>query len=129
MNALNKIGGFLLAAILLIAVISGLQTGTGRQAGTSVLDAGRAVLAWGGDQISRLGGNVDTAGNLGRAMVIGLIIFTALILLVPATRNGRGFGIAAFGCVLIALLLFQPSIGTSLRDAVSAGPTGTVLVR
>jgi hypothetical protein len=128
-NALNKIGGFLLAAILLIAVISGLQSGTGREAGTSVLDAGRSVLAWAGDQISRVGGNVDTAGNLGRAMVIGLIIFTALIILVPATRAGRGFGIAAFGCVLIALLLFQPSIGTSLRDAVSSGTFGTVLVR
>ena len=129
MNALNKIGGFLLAAILLIAVISGLQTGTGREAGTSVLDAGRSVLAWGGDQVSRVGGNVDTAGNLGRALVIGLIIFTALILLVPATRNGRGFGIAAFGCLLIALLLFQPSIGTSLRDAVSMSASTVVLVR
>ena len=129
MNALNKIGGFLLAGILLIAVITGLQSGTGREAGSSVLDAGRAVAAWAGDQISRVGGNVDTAGNLGRALVIGLIIFTALILLVPATRNGRGFGAAAFGSLLIALLLFQPSIGTSLRDAVSSAPTGTVLVR
>jgi hypothetical protein len=128
-NALNKIGGFLLAAILLIAVISGLQTGTGREAGSSVLDAGRSVVAWAGDQISRLGGNVDTAGNLGRALIIGLIIFTALILLVPSTRNGRGFSIAAFGCILISLLLFQPSIGTSLRNAVSSAPTGTVLVR
>lgn len=128
MNALNKIGGFLLAAILVIAVISGLQTGTGREAGSSVLDAGRSVAAWTGDQISRLGGNVDTAGNLGRAAVIGLIIFTVLILLVPGTRSGRGFGIAAFGCVLIALLLFQPSIGTSLRDAVSMSGS-TVLVR
>ena len=74
MNALNKLGGALLAAILLIAVISGLQTGTGREAATSVLNAARSVLSWVGDQISRIGGNVNTAGNLGKALVIGLII-------------------------------------------------------
>jgi hypothetical protein len=128
-NALNKLGGALLAAILLIAVISGLQTGTGRQAATSVLNAVRSVLSWAGDQISRIGGNVDTAGNLGKALVIGLIIFVALMLLFPATRNGRGFAVSAFVCLLIALLLFQPSIGTSLRDAVSMSPAGTMLVR
>lgn len=129
MNALNKIGGALLAAILLIAVISGLQTGTGRTAGTSVLNAAKSVLAWIGDQISRLGGNVDTAGNLGKALVIGLIIFVVLMLLIPAARAGRGFAVTAFLCLLIALLLFQPSIGTSLRDAVSMSPAGPMLVR
>jgi hypothetical protein len=128
-NALNKIGGALLAAILLIAVISGLQTGTGKSAGTSVLNAAKSVLAWAGDQIARVGVNVDTAGNLGKALVIGLIIFVALMLLVPATRNGRGFAVSAFVCLLIALLLFQPSIGTSLRNAVSMSPTGSMLVR
>ena len=129
MNALNKIGGALLAAILLIAVISGLQTGTGRSAGTSVLNAAKSVLAWAGDQISRVGVNVNTAGNLGKALVIGLIIFVALMLLVPATRNGRGFAVSAFVCLVIALLLFQPSIGTSLRNAVSMSATGATLVR
>jgi hypothetical protein len=128
-NALNKIGGALIAAILLIAVISGLQTGTGRQAGTALLDAGKSVLAWIGDQISRIGGNVDTAGNLGRALVIGLIIFVVLMLLVPATRSGRGFAVAVTSSLVIALLLFQPSIGTSIRDAVSMSATGTMLVR
>ena len=129
MNALNKIGGALLAAILVIAVISGLQTGTGRTAGTSVLNAGRSVVGWAGDQISRIGGNVDTAGNLGKALVIGLILFVALMLLVPATRNGRGFAVSALICLVVALLLFQPSIGTSLRNAVSMSPAGTALVR
>jgi sugar phosphate permease len=129
MNALNKIGGFLLAAILAIAVISGLQTGTGREAGSSILDAGRSILSWAGDQISRVGGNVDTAGNLGRAMVIGLILFTALVLLVPKARAGRGFAVSAFASLIVALLLFQPSLGTSLRDAVSAPATGTVLIK
>lgn len=129
MNALNKLGGALLAAILLIAVISGLQTGTGREAGSSILDAGRAVLAWTGDQISKIGGNVDTTGNLGKALVIGLIIFVGLMLLFPGVRNGRGFTTAAFLCLLIALLLFQPSIGTSLKDAVSMSSATTALVR
>jgi hypothetical protein len=87
------------------------------------------VLAWIGDQISRLGGNVDTAGNLGKALVIGLIIFVAVMLLVPASRNGRGFAVSAFVCLLIALLLFQPSIGTSLRNAVSMSPHTVMLVR
>ena len=110
MNALNKIGGALLAAILVIAVISGLQTGTGRTAGTSVLNAAKAVLAWIGDHITRL-------------------LFVALMLLVPATRNGRGFAVSALICLVVALLLFQPSIGTSLRNAVSMSPAGTMLVR
>src|SRR5215218_9517051 len=104
MNALNKIGGFLLAAILAIAVISGLQTGTGREAATAILDAARAVLSWTGDQIARVGGNVDTA------LVIGLILFTALVLLVPKARAGRGFAVSAFASLLVALLLFQPSL-------------------
>ncbi|HEV7653636.1 MAG TPA: hypothetical protein VGP36_02715 [Mycobacteriales bacterium] len=129
MNALNKVGGALLAAILVIAVISGLQTGTGRQAGTSVLNAARSVLGWVGDEISRLGGNVNTAGNLGRALVIALILFVVVMLLFPGARNGRGFGISLVLTLLIALLLFQPSIGTSLRNAVSMAPTGTTLVR
>ena len=129
MNALNKLGGALLAAILVIAVISGLQTGTGREAGSAVLDAGRAVVGWGGDQVSRIGGNVDTAGNLGRALVIGLIIFTALILLIPGARAGRGLVLSAVGCLVVALFLFQPSLGTSIRDAVSAPASSTVLVR
>jgi hypothetical protein len=128
-NALNKIGGALIAAILIIAVISGLQTGTGQQAGTALLDAAKSVIAWIGDQISRLGGNVDTAGNLGRALAIGGIIFFVLMLLVPATRGGRGFAVAVTGSLIIALLLFQPSIGTSIRDAVSMTATGTMLVR
>lgn len=128
MNALNKLGGALLAAILIIAVISGLQTGTGREAGTAVLDAGRSVVSWGGDQLSRVGGNVNTAGNLGRALVIGLIIFTALVLLVPKARAGRGFVLSALGALIISLFLFQPSLGTSIRDAVSAPAAGSVLV-
>jgi hypothetical protein len=128
-NALNKIGGALLAAILVIAVISGLQTGTGRAAGTSVLNAARSVLGWIGDEIAQLGGNVNTAGNLGRALVIALIIFVALMLLFPGTRSGRGFGISLVLALFIALLLFQPSIGTSLRNAVSMAPAGTLLVR
>ncbi len=129
MNALNKLGGALLAAILVIAVISGLQTGTGREAGTAVLDAGRSVVGWAGDQISRLGGNVDTAGNLGRALIIGLIIFTALVLLIPAAREGRGLVINALGALIIALFLFQPSLGTSIRDAVGAPAVSSTLVR
>ena len=129
MNALNKLGGALLAAILVIAVISGLQTGAGREAGTAVLDAGRAVVGWAGDQIARIGGNVDTAGNLGRALVIGLIIFTALVLLIPGARAGRGLVLSAVGCLIIALFLFQPSLGTSIREAVSAPAYGAVLVR
>jgi len=129
MNALNKIGGFLLAAILAIAVISGLQTGTGREAGSAILDAFRAVLSWAGDQIARVGGNLDTAGNLGRALVIGLVLFTALVLIVPKARAGRGFAVSAFASLLVALLLFQPSLGTSLRNAVSAPATGTVMIK
>jgi hypothetical protein len=128
-NALNKLGGALLAAILVIAVISGLQTGAGQEAGSAVLDAARAVVGWAGDQIARIGGNVDTAGNLGRALVIGLIIFTGLVLLIPGARAGRGLVLSAVGCLIIALFLFQPSLGTSIREAVSAPAYGAVLVR
>jgi hypothetical protein len=128
-NALNKIGGALIAAILVIAVITGLQTGTGQQAATALLDAARSVLAWIGDQISRIGVNVDTAGNLGRSLAIGGIIFVALMLLIPAARSGRGFAVTVFGALIVALLLFQPSIGTSLQNAVSMSAAGTVLVR
>lgn len=128
MNALNKLGGALLAAILAIAVISGLQTGTGRQAWSGVWSATKTVIAWIGDQVSRIGGNVNTAGNLGRALIIGLAIFAGLILLIPPMRAGRGLAVAAVLSLVVALVLFQPSLGTSLRNAVSAPAAGTSAV-
>jgi hypothetical protein len=128
-NALNKIGGALLAAILLIAVITGLQTGSGRSALGGVWDAVKTVIAWAGDQISRLGVNVNTAGNLGRSIIIGLVIFTACILLIPAARAGRGLAVSAVLSIVITLLLFQPSLGTSLRNSVSAPAPATVSLR
>ena len=128
MNTLNKLGGALLAAILAIAIITGLQTGTGRQAWSGVWSATKTVLAWIGDQISRLGVNVNTAGNLGKALVIGLAIFAGLILVIPAMRAGRGLAIAAVLSLVVALVLFQPSLGTSLRKAVSAPAVGTSAV-
>lgn len=129
MNALNKLGGALLAAILLIAVITGLQTGSGQQALSGVWSATKSVVGWAGDQIARLGVNVDTAGNLGKAIIIGLVIFAASILLVPAARAGRGLAVSAVLSLLIALLLFQPSLGTSLRNSVSAPAPATVSLR
>jgi len=128
-NALNKLGGALLAAILLIAVLTGLQTGTGRQAWNGVWNATKTVIRWAGDQIAKLGVNVNTAGNLGKALVIGLIVFAALVLLIPAARAGRGLAASAFASLLVALLLFQPSLGASLRNAVSAPASTTVLIR
>ena len=129
MNALNKLGGALLAAILLIAVITGLQTGAGRAALSGVWNATRSVIAWAGDQIARLGVNVNTSGNLGRSIIIGLVIFAAAILLIPAARAGRGLAISAVLSIVIALVLFQPSLGTSLRNAVSAPAPATVSLR
>ena len=129
MNALKNIGGALLAAILLIAVISGLQTGTGERAFTGVWNATKTVLGWAGDQISRLGVNVDTAGNLGRAVIIGLAIFALSIVLIPAARGGRGLAISAIVSIVAALLLFQPSLGASLRNAVSAPAPAVAVLR
>lgn len=123
MRALEKVGGLLLIAVLIVAVIAGLSTGTGRDAGGDVVGAAGAVLGACGAWISQTGGDVDTAGNLGGAMVIGLILFTALMLLVPKARAGRGFAFSAAGSLVVALLLFQPSLGSSLRDAVSAPPS------
>lgn len=119
MNTLQKVGGLLLAGILLIALIAGLSTGTGREAGGSVLDGGRAVLSASGGWIAEIGGNVNLAGDLAAALIVGLISFTAAVLLIPKARAGNGFLIAAFASLLLALLLFQPSIGTALRDAVN----------
>lgn len=129
MNALNKIGGALLAAILLIAVITGLQTGNGRSALSGVWNAVKSVIAWAGDQISRLGVNVNTAGNLGRSIIIGLVIFAACILLIPAARAGRGLAVSAVLSIVVALVLFQPSLGTSLRNSVSAPAPAVVSLR
>jgi hypothetical protein len=128
-NALNKLGGALLAAILLIAVITGLQTGSGRSALSSVWGAVKTVIAWAGDQISRLGVSVNTAGNLGKCIIIGLVLFAASILLIPATRAGRGLAVSAVLSIVITLLLFQPSLGTSLRNSVSAPAPATVSLR
>ena len=92
-------------------------------------NATRSVIAWAGDQIARLGVNVNTSGNLGRSIIIGLVIFAAAILLVPGARAGRGLAISAVLSIVIALVLFQPSLGTSLRNAVSAPAPATVSLR
>lgn len=127
MNLLNKVGGALLAAVLVIALIAGLRTGTGREAGDGVLQAAGAVLSGVGGFYGGVAGALDADGRPGKALLLGLLLFVLLVLLVPAARAGRGMTAAGVGSLLVALLLFQPSLGASLRDSVSAPSTATVI--
>lgn len=118
MKVIEKVGGALLGAILVIALISGFRTGNGREAAAGLAQAGRAIGRGLGGFFAGLGDTAHTAGNLGVALVVGLVLFVLLLLVFPATRNGRSLAAAAITCLLLSLLLFQPSIGTSLQDAV-----------
>ena len=83
MNALNKIGGALLAPVLAIAVIIGFQTRPGGQFWDGVWRPARSVVGFVGDQIARLGGNGGTPATSGGASASAPIVFTGLITLVP----------------------------------------------
>ena len=109
MNALNKIGGFLLLAGVVIAAIIGFQTPTGRQFWDGIWQAGSTVVSFIGDQAGRLTGT-PVAGNLWAAIGIAAIAFLVTITLVPALRVGRGFAILAIAFTALAFVLYQPSI-------------------
>jgi hypothetical protein len=117
-SALNKIGGALLAAILLIAVITGLQTGSGQAVLSGVWNATASVVAWAGDQGARLGVGVGTAGNPIRSIIAGLVVFAGLTVLTPAGRSSRGIITAGVCAVVVALVLLQPGLGAAMRQAV-----------
>ena len=113
MNALNKVGGFLLLAGLALAVIIGFQTPTGRQFWDGIWQAGETVVTFIGDQVARLSGTA-VAGNLWAAIGVAAIAFLILITLVPGLRSGRSFAIMAILFTALAFVLYDPTIVSGL---------------
>lgn len=111
MKTLRTIGGAALAFFLLVAVAAGLLTPRG-QAGLQALRAfGTNLFAWFGEQLDRLGWSGSVAGNAGRAMLVGAVIFVALMLGVPAARSSRGGVLASvLASALVAVVAYSPAI-------------------
>jgi hypothetical protein len=108
-NALNRLGGALFAAALVVAVIIGFQTPTGRAIWDGIWQAGSTVIQFAGDQLGRFG-PTPVAGNLWAAIGVSAILFLITIALVPGLRVGRGFVVLAVLFTALAFVLYQPSI-------------------
>lgn len=127
MNVLNRVGGALLAGIFIIAVVTGLQTGTGRTAFSSVWSAARSVLAWAGDQLSRLGTVSGASANPTKSVLYAALLFILIMFLFPPARAGRGLIVTSALSIFVAVLLFSPNVGSQLRNAVSAPAVPTTI--
>jgi hypothetical protein len=107
---LRNIGGAILAVILAIMVLGGVQSTTGKsilgplgQAGTNTWHAIRRLLP-----SSSLTHN--TAGHAGAAALIALAVFAGLVIFVPTLRAGRGLVALAVGAAVLGVLLYQPGL-------------------
>jgi regulator of protease activity HflC (stomatin/prohibitin superfamily) len=113
-NALQKIGGAALAAVLVLAVAAGLTSPNGTGVLASLGNFGRALGRWARDLFRQLGGT-SIAGNAGLAFGLGVGLALLLVVTVPAARASRGGAVAAIllGAV-VGLLLYNPSIVSNI---------------
>jgi hypothetical protein len=106
-NALNKVGGFLLLAGLALAVIIGFQTPTGRQFWDGIWQAGAAVVGYVGDLAEQSTGIAGTP----TAWIIAGAVFLIVVTLVARARGSRGAVLAtALAAFLLGLFLYNPSL-------------------
>lgn len=109
MNVLNKVGGAVLAAALLVAFALGSNTPAGREIWASFGTALRAI----GDAAQDLGVQLNStpvAGNAWAALGVTSVAFILTLILIPGLRAGRGFAVLAVVYTAIGFLLYQPSI-------------------
>jgi hypothetical protein len=109
-KALRNIGGGILAVILAIMVLGGVQSGTGKsilgplgQAGTNTWHAIRRLLP--SSTITH-----NTAGHAGAAALVALAIFAVAVIFVPAARAGRGLVAISVAAAILGVLLYQPGL-------------------
>ena len=114
MRVLSRLGGVLFAAVLVVAVIIGFQTPTGRRIWDGLWQATSTVVQFAGQQLGRLG-PTPVAGNLWAAIGIAAVGFLITLALVPPLRAGRGFAALAVAFTVLAFVLYQPSILAGLR--------------
>lgn len=113
MRTLNRLGGALFAAALIVAVVIGFQTPTGRAIWDGIWQAGATVIRFARDQLGTFG-PTPVAGNLWAAIGVSAILFLITIALFPGLRAGRGFVVLAVLFTALAFVLYQPSILTNL---------------
>ena len=111
MNTLNKIGGLLLAAVLLVAVVSGLN---GTDDAVPIKRSGQGVLAglWDGvrGSVSGIGSSAHLSGNAVGSVGVAALAALGVLLLVPASRGGRAFGVTLVLGALLAVVLYDPAL-------------------
>jgi hypothetical protein len=108
-KTLNRLGGLLFAAALVVAVVIGFQTPTGRAIWDGLWQATATVVRFGRQQVGRIG-TTPVAGNLWAAIGIAAVAFLITLALVPPLRAGRGFAFLAVAFTVLAFVLYQPSI-------------------
>jgi hypothetical protein len=107
MKAINRIGGAFILLILLVAVVSGFQSSTGRPIWDSMWNATAATLSWFSD---RIGGFNSVRGN-GRA-AIGWVA-TGIVVLLLFVKKGltlQQYTLLLLAGAVVAFVLWDPAI-------------------
>lgn len=105
MNALNKLGGALLALILVIVVLAGAATAQGRAVLVPLWQATQAVFGWARTSIP----TTPAAGEVWPALGVGALVVLALIIFFEWFRFGRGLAVGFVIGGLVALLVYNPT--------------------
>jgi hypothetical protein len=108
-KAAQLLGGLVVVAIIILAVWSGLTTGQGSNTAHSFGDSLLSLWDWTRERFGTLGTG-RLAGNAAASAVLGLALFAALVIFVPAARNGRGLVVNGLAALALGVLVFQPTL-------------------
>jgi hypothetical protein len=108
-KVLRNVGGLFLAAVAIVAVWSGL-TGQGREFSGSFLAMVRSFWAWVRGSVNGLDPGALTRGlnaaQLG-GILVGLVVFAAGVIFVPAVRQGRGMVVLGIAAALLGFAVYS----------------------
>lgn len=109
MRLANRIGGIAVLIIVLILILAGIRSSTGNSVLGPLGDT--ATAAWRSFRNTLPGLTPRrVAGNAGAAAFVGLALFAAAMIFIPAVRGGRNMVITAVVVTALGFILYQPSL-------------------
>jgi hypothetical protein len=105
----NRIGGIAVLIIVVILVLAGIRSSTGNSVLGPLGDTFTAAWRSFRNAVPGLTPR-RVAGNAGAAAFVGLALFAAAMIFIPAVRSGRNMVAMAVVAGALGLILYQPSI-------------------
>jgi len=106
-NLLNRVGGLLLALLVLILVVAGYRSATGREIVAPLRQSGSRIVQWVRSNVPTVSG---VAGNGWAALAVGFGLFALAMIFIPGVRGGRFMVATAVICTILAYLAYRPSL-------------------